>query len=213
MRLAAGSAEHKTTMIAATYLKAHRTASSLRVKKGSVIARSDAPRAARTPSCMLSPMRRAARSGSTCQRVRSAISVVAACSARRFLPYWRVIECELLSGLVARHFQKPRARMVISGLGPNLHIELSARIAELVFSIRIRSIILLIQVVVFSHSPWHRRYQFDMGIMLRLPAPDPCNLRSSSASPKSAEPSCWPARSRPALWVCAPTFVTASCPA
>ncbi len=32
--LAAESAEHKTIMIDATYLKAHRTASSLRVKKG-----------------------------------------------------------------------------------------------------------------------------------------------------------------------------------
>ena len=32
--LAAGSAEPKTVMIDATYLKAHRTASSLRVKKG-----------------------------------------------------------------------------------------------------------------------------------------------------------------------------------
>lgn len=32
--LAAESAEHKTTMIDATYLKAHRTASSLRAKKG-----------------------------------------------------------------------------------------------------------------------------------------------------------------------------------
>ena len=32
--LAAGAAEPKTVMINATYLKAHRTASSLRVKKG-----------------------------------------------------------------------------------------------------------------------------------------------------------------------------------
>ncbi len=62
-----------------------------------------------------------------------------------------MIECELLSGLVMRHFQKPRAGMVISGLGPNLHLELSARIAELVFLIRIYSINLPIQVVVFSH--------------------------------------------------------------
>jgi hypothetical protein len=33
-RLAAGDAEPKTVVIDATYLKAHRTASSLRVKKG-----------------------------------------------------------------------------------------------------------------------------------------------------------------------------------
>ncbi len=50
-----------------------------------------------------------------------------------------------------RHFQKPRAGMVISGLGPNLIVELSARRPLLVFSIRICSIVLPIQVVVFSH--------------------------------------------------------------
>ena len=46
--LAAEGAEHKTIMIDATYLKAHRTASSLRAKKGGVLAKS----AARSgPSC------------------------------------------------------------------------------------------------------------------------------------------------------------------
>ena len=35
-----------------------------------------------------------------------------------------MIECELLSGLKMRHFQKPRAGMVISGSGPNLYTEL-----------------------------------------------------------------------------------------
>jgi len=44
--LAAESAEHKTIMIDATYLKAHRTASSLCVKKGGAGARSGAPKAA-----------------------------------------------------------------------------------------------------------------------------------------------------------------------
>ena len=44
--LAAQSAEHKTIMIDATYLKAHRTASSLRVKKGGADARSGAPKVA-----------------------------------------------------------------------------------------------------------------------------------------------------------------------
>ena len=44
--LAAEGAEHKTIMIDATYLKAHRTASSLRVKKGGVRARSGEPKAA-----------------------------------------------------------------------------------------------------------------------------------------------------------------------
>lgn len=44
--LAAGSAEHKTIMIDATYLKAHRTASSLRVKKGGADARLGGQKAA-----------------------------------------------------------------------------------------------------------------------------------------------------------------------
>ena len=44
--LAAEGTEHKTIMIDATYLKAHRTASSLRAKKGGVGGRSDAQRAA-----------------------------------------------------------------------------------------------------------------------------------------------------------------------
>ena len=46
MDLVAVGAEHTTIMIDATYRKAHRTASSLRVKKGGVSARSDALRAA-----------------------------------------------------------------------------------------------------------------------------------------------------------------------
>ena len=46
MGLAAESAEHKTIMIDATYLKAHRTASSLRVKKGGAGARSGERKAA-----------------------------------------------------------------------------------------------------------------------------------------------------------------------
>ena len=45
MGLAAENAEHKTIMIDATYLKAHRTASSLRVKKGGDRARSGEPKA------------------------------------------------------------------------------------------------------------------------------------------------------------------------
>ena len=44
--LASESAEHKTIMIDATYLKAHRTASSLCVKKGGADARSGAPKVA-----------------------------------------------------------------------------------------------------------------------------------------------------------------------
>ena len=44
--LATESAEHKTIMIDATYLKAHRTASSLRVKKGGVNVRSGGPKVA-----------------------------------------------------------------------------------------------------------------------------------------------------------------------
>jgi len=63
----------------------------------------------------------------------------------------QVIECGLLSGLKVRHFQKPRAGMVISGSGPNLDAELQTRRARLVFLIPICSIILPIQVFVFSH--------------------------------------------------------------
>lgn len=44
--LAAGSAGHKTTMIDATCLKAHRTASSLCVKKGGAGVRSGGPEVA-----------------------------------------------------------------------------------------------------------------------------------------------------------------------
>ena len=44
--LAGQRAEHKTIMIDATYLKAHRTASSLCVKKGGADARSGAPKVA-----------------------------------------------------------------------------------------------------------------------------------------------------------------------
>ena len=44
--LAAEGAEHKTIMIDATYLKAHRTASSLRAKKGGAGARSGERKAA-----------------------------------------------------------------------------------------------------------------------------------------------------------------------
>ncbi len=46
MGLAAERAGHKTIMIDATCLKAHRTASSLRVKKGGAHVRSGAPRGA-----------------------------------------------------------------------------------------------------------------------------------------------------------------------
>jgi hypothetical protein len=44
--LATERVENKTIMICATYLKAHRTASSLRAKKGGADARSGAPRVA-----------------------------------------------------------------------------------------------------------------------------------------------------------------------
>ena len=44
--LSGGKAERRTVMIDATYLKARRTASSLRVKKGVSGGSSDAPKAA-----------------------------------------------------------------------------------------------------------------------------------------------------------------------
>ena len=75
--------------------------------------------------------------------------MVAARDARSFWLSGRVIECGLLSGLIVRHFQKPRAGMVISGLGPNLSGELVARSPKLVFPIQIYSIILPIRGVDF----------------------------------------------------------------
>lgn len=67
--LAADAEVPKTVMIDATYLKAHRTASSLRAKKGG-LGRSRgaslaAPRAASTPSSTPSPMGTAGRSASS----------------------------------------------------------------------------------------------------------------------------------------------------
>ena len=50
-----------------------------------------------------------------------------------------------------RHVPKPRADMEISGSGPNLKNELQARSNLLVFLTQICSIVMPIQVVVFSH--------------------------------------------------------------
>jgi hypothetical protein len=77
---------------------------------------------------------------------------------KSFLTYVRVIDCGLLSGLDVRRFQKPRAGMVISGSGPNLREELSARSSTMVFPIQIYSIVAPIQVIALSHSPWHRHW-------------------------------------------------------
>ncbi|OWK33146.1 hypothetical protein SPDO_00200 [Sphingomonas dokdonensis] len=57
--LASANAEAKTLLIDATYLMAHRTASSLRVKRGISDAQSTAPKVARTRSSMPSSMRKA----------------------------------------------------------------------------------------------------------------------------------------------------------
>ena len=81
--LAAESADPKTIMIDATYLKAHRTACSLRAKKGGVAARSVERKGSREEetvqwtvspengirSCTLSPMRQEDLSGSSCGSV------------------------------------------------------------------------------------------------------------------------------------------------
>jgi hypothetical protein len=63
--LAAEADAPQTIMIDATFLKAHRTASSLRVTKGGAAGSSGAQRAGWTPSCMLWPMQRDAQSGSS----------------------------------------------------------------------------------------------------------------------------------------------------
>jgi hypothetical protein len=64
-----------------------------------------------------------------------------------------------------------------------------------------------------SHTPpSHHCWLLNMAIMSQLPAPDPCDPHSSSASSISAEPFYWPTRLRRASLVCALTFATASCP-
>ncbi|SDL44116.1 hypothetical protein SAMN04488026_11841 [Aliiruegeria lutimaris] len=50
-----------------------------------------------------------------------------------------------------RYLQTPQAGMVICGSGPNLAVVLVALRAALVFPLPICSIVLPIQVVVFSH--------------------------------------------------------------
>jgi transposase len=63
--LAAEADAPKTIMIDATFLKAHRTASSLQVKKGGAVGSSGARRAGSTPSSTLWPTQTDARSGSS----------------------------------------------------------------------------------------------------------------------------------------------------
>jgi len=135
---------------------------------------------------MLLGLRGSARSSHLCSLQHQALwaSVVAARDARSFWLSGRVIECGLLSGLIVRHFQKPRAGMVISGLGPNLSGELVARSPKLVFPIQIYSIILPIQVIVFLPPV----SDFRLGRLLRLrqpqSSPDLDSLLASSARPK-----------------------------
>ena len=91
--LASEAAVPKTVMIDATYLKAHRTASSLCVKKGGANVRSGGPKVASTPSCMPLPMPRGGRSGSSCPPGRSATTQAprlfwAVC--RRRVGCWRI---------------------------------------------------------------------------------------------------------------------------
>ena len=69
--LAAENAEHKTIMIGATYLKAHRTASGLGVKKGGRGRRIGRTRGGMNdPGCTLSRMPKGGRSGSSCRPVK-----------------------------------------------------------------------------------------------------------------------------------------------
>lgn len=72
-----------------------------------------------------------------------------------------------------RRFQMPRARMVISGLGPNLNLELDARRPWVVFLVRICSIIAPIQVFALSLPSTPALVAYGMMIMPRSPAPDP----------------------------------------
>jgi len=86
---------------------------------------------------------------------RQGSSVVAARDARSFSLIVGVIECGLLSGLIVRHYQKPRAGMVISGLGPNLFGELAVLSPNLVFPIQIfPSVTLCLRVRVTDMPFW-----------------------------------------------------------
>ena len=133
-------------------------------------------------------------------------SMVAARSARTLCLDWRVIECGLLSGLIVRHFQKPRAGMVISGLGPNLSGELAALSPKLVFPNQICSIISPIQSIVFSPPVSGFRLRRLSSLRQPQPSPDLDNLLPSSVRPKWFAPSCSPVRSRQASLACASTF-------
>ena len=132
-------------------------------------------------------------------RRKAASFLVAARTARGFRALGRVIECGLLSGLHVRRFQKPRAGMVISGSGPNLLRELCCSSGSTGFPDPDLFDRAPIQVIGFSHSPLAPELAGHGTVVMPAPAPDPDNLRSSSASPRSAGPSCWPARSRPAF--------------
>ena len=119
---------------------------------------------------------------------------------------WRVIECGLLSGLVLRHFRS-RGPVCRSRTGPNLPSSFVLR-RFTAFPIRISNRSLWPFRSSSSHTPWHRRQQFDMPSW-PLPAPDPCNP-ASSASPRVAGPS--PASAIATSILCAPACVTASSP-
>ncbi len=124
---------------------------------------------------------------------------------KKFLTFGEVIECGLLSGLIVRHFQKPRAGMVISGLGPNLSDELVARSPKLVFPIQIYSIMLPIQIIVFS--PPVSGFRLCRPFALRRPqsSPDLDNLLASSAQPRWCGPFYWPVQLQQASLVCVST--------
>ena len=119
--LAAEHGEEKTVMIDATYLKAHRTATSMAAKKGGAVVLSVEPKAARTPSCTPSATVRDDRSTCSSPPDRSAItSAHAHCSAA----YQTSNGC---SGIVAMTQIGPEKRCRTKGYAPVSQAERNAR--------------------------------------------------------------------------------------
>lgn len=95
----------------------------------------------------------------------------------------RVIECGLLSGPSLRRLQRPPARMVICGAGPNLNPELAGSKCQTGFPVPDRFDPAPIQVVDFSHLFASPGYPRLFPFTPPLPEVGLDNLPASSAWP------------------------------
>lgn len=134
----------------------------------------------------------------------TAASLVATRNARGFRPCRQVIECGPLSDLSVRHFQNPRAGIIISGSGPDLEAKLSCSCDCPSFPDPD-----LFDRCVYSrssapHTPLLSvRNDHVMKFMPQPPPPYPCRLDAVSSWPRSAGPFCWPVRSQSTSLACA----------